>query len=440
MGRPLGRFSRLLSVRSFFPVVVGFLALAKAICPRDACAAAQDAAAQELADQAIFTDYLQLDFKAAEKKLREAISLCEKGSCSPTVHAQVYRDLAVIYITGLKRPDDGRKLLVKALQLDPRVALDADLTTPDLIRVFEEAQQEVARTPEAPAAAPKAAPPAAQGRKSSRKAAAAPKREAAPSEAAAGSMDDDAAADCPPDFPGCEAVPDKPEQPQQEDGPDLGTVNWLSAGLQQDFLMFSGESGVCGTGRPAELSCFRAGDEFRDPTTQFIAGDGGEVAGGFRPATTRLLIGYDRVLFPNIAIGARLGYAIGGGPAEPGGAAFVPFHAELRGAYWFGPLEVRKVRPYAMVGGGLAQVDSSVTTELVDRSPQGQIPVDDEGQPAASRVTVWKKTGTTFAALGAGAMYPLNRKSGITAELKGVLLFPSSGMSVSLQAGYTYGF
>jgi hypothetical protein len=427
----------LLSVRSFFPGV-GLFALATAIYPLDARAAAQDAEAQELADQAIFTDYLQLDFKAAEKKLRDALALCEKGSCSPTVHAQVYRDLAVIYITGLKRPDDGRKLLVKALRLDPRVALDADLTTPDLIRVFEEAQQEVARTPEEPALAPKAAP--AEERKSTRKAAAAPKREVAPSEAPAGSMDDDASADCPPDFPGCEAIPDQPEQPQDEGGADLGTVNWLSAGLQQDFLMFSGESGVCGTERPAELSCFRAGDEFRDPTTQFIAGDGGEVAGGFRPATTRLLIGYDRVLFPNIAIGARLGYAIGGGPAEPGGAAFVPFHAELRGAYWFGPLEVRKIRPYAMVGGGLAQVDSSVTTELVDRSPQGQIPVDDDGQPAASRVTVWKKTGTTFASLGAGAMYPLNLKSGITAELKGVVLFPSSGMSVSLQAGYSYGF
>jgi hypothetical protein len=427
----------LLSVRSFFPGV-GLFALATAIYPLDARAAAQDAEAQELADQAIFTDYLQLDFKAAEKKLREALALCEKGSCSPTVHAQVYRDLAVIYITGLKRPDDGRKLLVKALRLDPRVALDADLTTPDLVRVFEEAQQEVARTPEEPALAPKAAAPA-QERKSTRKAAAAPKREA-PSEASTGSMDDDASADCPPDFPGCEAIPDQPEQPQEEGSADLGTVNWLSAGLQQDFLMFSGESGVCGTERPAELSCFRAGDEFRDPTTQFIAGDGGEVAGGFRPATTRLLIGYDRVLFPNIAIGARLGYAIGGGPAEPGGAAFVPFHAELRGAYWFGPLEVRKIRPYAMVGGGLAQVDSSVTTELVDRSPQGQIPVDDDGQPAASRVTVWKKTGTTFASLGAGAMYPLNLKSGITAELKGVVLFPSSGMSVSLQAGYSYGF
>jgi hypothetical protein len=153
------------------------------------------------------------------------------------------------------------------------------------------------------------------------------------------------------------------------------------------------------------------------------------------------LIGYDRVLFiPNLSLGVRLGYAIGGGPAEPNGAAFVPFHAEGRGTYWFSSLQAGSVRPYVSGGGGLAQIDSSVTTELVDRSPTGQIPVDAQGQPRASRVTVWKKTGTTFASLGAGAMYPLSGHGGITAELRGMLLFPSSGMSLSLQAGYSHGF
>jgi len=108
-------------------------------------AATQDAAAQELADQAIFTDYLQLDFKSGEKKLKKAIQLCEKGACSANVAAQVHRDLAVIYITGMKRSEDGRQLLVKALHLDPNIALDADLTTPELIRVFAAAKEDVAQ-------------------------------------------------------------------------------------------------------------------------------------------------------------------------------------------------------------------------------------------------------------------------------------------------------
>ena len=428
-------------MRHFTSIVVGMAVVSSFVAGR-AHAAAQDAEAQELADQAIFTDYLQLDFKAAEKKLQQAIRLCEKGACSPTVQAQVYRDLAVIYITGMKRPDDGRQLLVKALQLDPRVALDADLTTPDLVRVFEEAQAEVTRQEQDArdaAAAAKAPPPEKEKPRKTKPAAEPPPARAATTGAVVGSMDD-ASVDCPPDFPGCEAVREKPDEPEETASADLGILNWLSAGLQQDFLMFSGESGVCTAGRPEELSCFRAGDAYRDPTAVGTAGDGGEVAGGFRPATTRLIVGYDRTLFPSISVGARLGYAIGGGPAEPGGASFVPFHAEVRGTYWFAPLEIGKFRPFAMLGGGLAQVDSSVSTEVVDLGPQGQVPVDDQGQPQASRVTVWKKTGTTFASLGAGAMYPLSDRGGITAELKGVFLFPSSGMSVSLQAGYAHGF
>jgi hypothetical protein len=248
--------------------------------------------------------------------------------------------------------------------------------------------------------------------------------------------------DCPPDFPGCDPVSDEPAKSEPtEPAADLGVRNWLSAALQQDFLMFSGGSGVCGPDRPAELACFRAGDAFRPGTADNTAGSGGSVVGGFRVATTRLLIGYDRILFPNIGLGLRVGYAIGGGPAEPDGAAFVPIHAEVRGTYWFGAIQPGKLRFYATVGGGLAQVDSSVTTQVVDRCPSNmETPPCNVGEIARSRVTVWKKTGTTFAALGGGALYPLSEHSGISAELKGVLLFPSSGMSVALQGGYTHGF
>jgi hypothetical protein len=417
-------------------------------------AASPDAAALELADQAIFTDYLQLDFVGAEKKLKKALQLCEKDHCSPTVTAQVYRDLAVNYITGMKRSDDGHKLLIKALQLDPHIALDADLTTPELIRVFNAAKDEAAHSAPEPAPAPPAPPPAAAPA-----AAPTPLAEPAPKPKAASkavsksdappaseSMDaprPKSSVDCPPDFPGCEAVSDEgTTATSAEQHVDLGLRNWLSAGLQQDFLTFSGATGVCGPKQPDVLSCFRAGDTFRQGTADNTAGNGGAISGGLRPATTRLLIGYDRILFPNFSAGIRLGYAIGGGPKEPSGSAFVPFHAELRGMYWFGGIEPGKLRPYAMASGGLAQVDSSVTTEIVDRCPGATadgVPCT-TGQIAKSRVTVWKKTGTTFAALGGGALYPLNDHSGISAELKMEILFPSSGTGVGLQAGYIRGF
>jgi hypothetical protein len=421
-------------------ILVGASVAWALLAPAVSSAASQDAQAQELADQAIFTDYLALDFKSGEKKLQKAIKLCDKGECSATTRAQLNRDLAVIYITGMKREADGRKLLVKALQLDPRVALDADLTTPDLIRVFAEAKDEVADQEAAPAAPEPEAEE--ESRAKPRAAEPKPKPEAVEEEPPATSMDD-TAVDCPPDFPGCESLEEKQakaeaEAEEREVKAAIGIPNWLTASLQQDFLMFSGESGVCGAERPTELSCYRAGDTFRPGTATNTVGDGGEVAGGFRPATTRLLIGYDRVLFPNIAVGARVGYAIGGGPAEPGGPGFIPIHAELRASYWFLPFELKKIRPYATAGGGLAQIDSSVTTEVVDRCDDpATCPV---GQVARSRVTVWKKSGTTFASLGGGAMYPLTNNGGVVAELKGVMLFPSSGVSVSLQAGYSLGF
>jgi hypothetical protein len=428
-------------------ILVGASAALALFQPSSAAAASKDAEAQELADQAIFTDYLALDFKAGEKKLQKAIKLCGSDGCSETTQAQLHRDLAVIYITGMKRQDDGRKLLVKALELDPRVALDADLTTPDLIRVFAEAKDDLAQQREeaggaaAPVPASEPEEPRAKPRATAEPK---PKPEAVAEEPAPAVTMDDETVDCPPDFPGCESIEEKQakaeaEAEEREEKQAIGIPNWLSAGLQQDFLMFSGSSGVCGAERPTELSCYRSGDEFRPGTATNTAGDGGEVAGGFRPATTRLLIGYDRVLFPNISAGIRAGYAIGGGPAEPGGPGFIPIHAELRGTYWFMPFELKKIRPYATIGGGLAQIDSSVTTEVVDRcdDPSTGCSV---GQVATSRVTVWKKSGTTFASLGGGAMYPLTNSGGVTAELKGVMLFPSSGISVSLQAGYALGF
>lgn len=416
--------------RRLAPAFVVGVALAS---PRPALAQSKDAEAQQLADEAIFTDYLQLDFKSAERKLNRAIRLCKrKNACSPTVQAQVYRDLAVIYITGLKRQKDGKKLLVQALELDPRIALDADLTTPELVRIFGEAKQEVGE----PDAEPAAAPPAAEKRASRPQRAEPepeeepppPVQEEEPAPVRRGSPD------CPPDFPGCEAV-DEGEERDTDEADDGRIKNWVSVNLQQDFLMFGKETGVCTADAPDELSCFRANDEYRDPNTVGTPGTGGEVSGGFGLATTRILLGYERILTTNITLGARLGYAIGGGPEQPGGAGFVPFHAEARGNYWFGadPFASQELRSFVNVAAGIAQVDSAVSTQLIDQQLG-------TGNLQRSRVTVWKKTGTVFAALGFGGMYPLTERSGIVGELRAMLLLPSSGTSIALQAGYAFGF
>src|SRR6185436_761079 len=57
-------------------------------------AAPKDAAATKLDNDAIYTDYLAMKFGDAEKKLKQALTLCGKGAaCSPKVVATLHRDL-----------------------------------------------------------------------------------------------------------------------------------------------------------------------------------------------------------------------------------------------------------------------------------------------------------------------------------------------------------
>src|ERR1044071_6029353 len=63
-----------------------------------ALAAPKDNAALKLDDDAIFTDYLATKFTDAERKLKQAVSICGRNNCSPSVLAQVRRDLGIVYV------------------------------------------------------------------------------------------------------------------------------------------------------------------------------------------------------------------------------------------------------------------------------------------------------------------------------------------------------
>jgi hypothetical protein len=119
--------------------------------------APKDAAAVKLAEDAINVDYLATNFAEAEKKLRRAIALCGTSACSNQVRARVHRDLGVVLVAGLNRPDDGKAEFGEALKADPTIALDKDLTTPEVDAAFRAAQgggaaaPPAAPTPSAPA-------------------------------------------------------------------------------------------------------------------------------------------------------------------------------------------------------------------------------------------------------------------------------------------------
>src|SRR4051812_25786616 len=77
----------------------------------------KDAEALELAKKAIYTDYLGTKFSDAEKKLKQALALCEPATmgetpkppaCSARVRAKLLCDLGIVYLGGLSRADDGK--------------------------------------------------------------------------------------------------------------------------------------------------------------------------------------------------------------------------------------------------------------------------------------------------------------------------------------------
>jgi hypothetical protein len=244
-------------------------------------------------------------------------------------------------------------------------------------------------------------------------------------------------ADCPPEFPGCNNTDESGADEEGLPGQPAAR-NWVSIGAQMDLLVLSSAKGVCSG---EDYACFFEDDTYYDQRPYEASDGGNEVKGGFRRATTRFLLGYDRILGGNIGVGVRLGYAFGGGPKTPSvnggpeGKAFLPFHAELRLTYYFGKgvLSRKGLRPYAHLSGGVAQIDTSV---LVEVYPTREDYVADR----TTSLHAWKKAGTSFVGIGGGLMYALTPKQGVFLDARFMRLFSESGTALSPQVGYMVGF
>jgi hypothetical protein len=105
---------------------------------RSLAAGANDQEARNLRQQAIMNDYLAMQFDAAVEKLEKALDLCAADQCSPSLVARLHRDLGVVYVAGLEDIEEGKAEFISALNIDPSIVLDKDLTTDKVSAVFEE--------------------------------------------------------------------------------------------------------------------------------------------------------------------------------------------------------------------------------------------------------------------------------------------------------------
>jgi hypothetical protein len=231
----------------------------------------------------------------------------------------------------------------------------------------------------------------------------------------------------------------EPPLEADEPPPSKAKKNWAGLYFQQDSLIFSSVENVCpsvtasGT-RVAGNPDFSCRDEDSVYANRVHAGAGNEVNGGFGLASTRLMLGYDRVFIDRVTAGARLGYAFRNAPTVAGVGASIPVHGELRGAYHFlgaRPFEEGGLHPFAGLGLGFAEVDAVVSVDFYKDAA-------DHAAKKSSRLHAWRRTGTGFAAPTVGATYGI---SGLlfSAELRTLIMFPASGTSISLGLGAAYG-
>jgi hypothetical protein len=294
----------------------------------------------------------------------------------------LYRDLGVVYLGGLGKPTEGREALARAVQADPSIRLEKDLTTPELAQAFREVGGGTAMR-----------------------------------------LDDD--------------VP-KPKKkrkpmavaPAEESSPAGGVpLNWFSLTVQQDTLLHSQTRPVC---YGADYTCFGVGGgEYDGPIYE---AEGNRADGGLGIATTRVLLGFDRLFLGNLLIGGRVGVAFNGAPTGKLSGKFLPLHIEVRGAYFLGtePFKELGFRPYASLGIGVGEVDGHIAVDYF---------IDEAGYHANQKGTLdaWRRTGKTFFAPGVGSQYALGKASALSAELRLGVMLGASGLAPALAIGYSHG-
>jgi hypothetical protein len=361
--------------------------------------------AAALASDAMNHDFLAMTYDNAEKKLRRAVEIClAQQGCSVRFLARLHRDIGVVYIVGMNRIEDGKDEFATALSADSTVAIASESNTDEVETAFLEVKRALTEEQESGTAQPR------------------PKRNLglASDQASAHSAGKATPA------PGADAW--------------RSVANWVSFGVQQDFMVHSATQYVCNDN--TRYRCYDAQNTVQNFTTGRTVVKGNEISSsGIMPATLRIMVGYERLLSKNFSIGLKLGMAVHGKAPRVLGAppfvndpAFVAFHGEGRltlypGAAPFAPTKV--VRPYLFVSGGIAEVDGKISVEVFEQTSAGI---------QSGRVLAWKRSGSGFLGIGPGLAFALGSNHGPFIEARFMQMLGKPAYVVATQGGYAVGF
>ena len=239
--------------------------------------------------------------------------------------------------------------------------------------------------------------------------------------------------------------------------------NLVTLGVQFDLLLLSTSNGVCSPENGDKYACYESGTSNQFYGLPKTVAETNGVKGGITFADVRILAGYERFLFNDLGltIGAKVGVAIGGSPSpeneppqckealageactqdpellnyQPAGKAsgFLPLHLEARVAYHFlakGGYVKGGIYPFAFLGGGIAQVNASVPVTVCDEATG-----ESGACPDQKELDAYQLSGLGFIGFGGGASYMFLDNIGAQAELKMMIMVPTTGLVVAPSIG-----
>jgi hypothetical protein len=227
--------------------------------------------------------------------------------------------------------------------------------------------------------------------------------------------------------------------------------NWFTVTFSPDVSIISGDE-VCSEAGQQEdhFVCLREdGTRYRG-TPATGAGSANNVNTGLLLSTMRVALAYDRVLIDNLTLGLRVGFAFNG--TSDGGASFLPLHLEGRASYWFGdkPFESLGARPFVMVSGGLAQVDSKTDVQVLESdascgaTDMAGICANPSSDGVRERKTqtlnASKQAGQGFVGIGGGITYAPIEAVALHLAVRASVTLPVVTAVFSPEAGASVGF
>jgi hypothetical protein len=256
-------------------------------------------------------------------------------------------------------------------------------------------------------------------------------------------------ADCPAGLPGCPS--EKVEAICETDKDCEGgfTCSWRGVcervdrprnfvllALEQDFGLISPSGGCTVRAQENEgYACYRSDGEpyigSPAPTNEPLA---------FGRGPTRLVLGYERLVYYDTTIGVRLGWAgLGVGPTPRGGTPFFPGSISVRVTHWFGEDRFTRagLRFFAFVTGGYEMSDIKARVHVrEDPRPSSRQP----GNELEQQLTVWRRAGDAFVGAGGGFAFAFDPRRLLWFEATVLEAFPYRAIVVAPTVGGMFAF